>query len=321
MNRDLTISLLNTLKPKLYLDGFGATGIRALRANKETGIHSVASERSFGSFRQIVENAKRNDSGIEIYNESFESTVSKFKFDFIDVDPYGSIVPFVDVAINYVKNHGYIGFTATDLSVLSGSLKEKNSRRYGSVVLNNSLRHEMGIRNLLGFIGRRASNLDCGIEPMISIWHGHYYRVIVRVNKSVKDAIQTLNKIDSVNMHSFKDTVYPDRNIGPIWMGKMNGIFEEREIAFPNTIDETTAAFINKLKNEDMETFFTDLSESLSSRKINLLSTESVIRICRENGIKVERTHFSPTGFKSGNSPDCLNAILRYADSKKESAN
>ena len=311
MNRDLTVSFINTVKPRLYLDGFGATGIRAIRAEKEIGVRSVVSERSFKSYQKIIENAQKNNSEIEIYNESFESIVSKFRFDFIDVDPYGSVVPFVDVAINYVSNHGYIGFTATDLSVLSGSLKDKNLRRYGTVVINNHLRHEMGVRNLLGFIARRAATLDCGIEPMISMWHGHYYRVIIRVNRSVKDAEKTLLNLTEVNLHENKDTVYPDRNIGPIWSGAMNNVFNEAELQFPSTIDEKTSNFIRKLQHEDMELFFTDLSESMSRRKINLPSTESVLGISEEHGIRVERTHFSPTGFKSDNPTELLNILLQ----------
>lgn len=295
----------------MYLDGFGATGIRALRAEKETGVRSVVSERSFVSFQKIIENAKSNESQIEIYNEPFESIVSKFHFDFIDVDPYGSVVPFVDIAINYVSNHGYIGFTATDLSVLSGSLKDKNLRRYGTEVLNNSLRHEMGIRNLLGFIARRAATIDCGMEPMISMWHGHYYRVIVRINKSVKDAESSLLNLKHINLHEIKDTVYPDRYIGPIWSGKMNTIFIEKEMVFPSTVYEKTSDFIRKLKNEDMELFFTDLSESMSRRKINLPSTDSVVKISEENGIKVARTHFSPTGFKSDKPLELINTLIQ----------
>ena len=56
--------------------------------------------------------------------------MSRLLFDFIDVDPYGSIVPYLDVALTHVKNGGYIGLTATDLSALTGSAPKKTARRY-----------------------------------------------------------------------------------------------------------------------------------------------------------------------------------------------
>ena len=82
-------------------------------------------------------------------------------------------------------------------------------------------------------------------------------------------------------------------------------------MVFPSTVDEKTSDFIRKLKNEDMELFFTDLSESMSRRKINLPSTDSAVKISEENGIKVARTHFSPTGFKSDKPLELINTLIQ----------
>jgi tRNA (guanine26-N2/guanine27-N2)-dimethyltransferase len=310
VNRDVTISFLNTVKPTLYLDGFASTGIRAIRAIKEANVKTVACERSKIAFEILQQNARNNDCQMEIHNDTFESMVSRYRFDFIDVDPYGSILPFLDISLHYVKNGGYIGFTATDLSVLTGSLREKNLRKYGSCVLNNSFRHEMGIRNLLGFIGRRAANLDCGIEPQISIWNGHYYRTIVKVNKTVREAEDTLEKICNFNLHKSKDQIFEDVDFGPIWVGKLNALFETKKFSFPESISKENQDFFNSLRNEDLEIFFTDMSENFSRRKLNLMSMESVSTIAKNSGIDSYRTHFSTTGFKSSHPDELLKILL-----------
>ena len=75
LNRDLTIIMLNLLKPRLFLDGFGATGIRGIRVSKETNAHSVISERSETSFKLLTRNVLLNKSDAEIHWSSFEEMV------------------------------------------------------------------------------------------------------------------------------------------------------------------------------------------------------------------------------------------------------
>ncbi len=298
MNRDITVSFLLTVKPSLYLDGFSATGIRAIRAEKEAGVRSVACERSKKAFTILEKNAKENDFHGELHWGTYESLVSRFHFDFIDVDPYGNIVPFTDIALSHVKNRGYIGFTATDLSVLTGSLKENNRRRYGSLVLNSNLRHEMGIRNLLGFIARRAVSLDTGIEPMVSFHHGHFYRVIVKVRRSTNDAEKTEKHIGFFNTENV-DPVYGNIQYGPLWTGRLEQYLSESQLNIPETCESTSREFVDGLKNEDMSEFFMDLTDSFSLRKLNLPSVSDTLEKCNENGLPASRTHFSSTGIKS----------------------
>ena len=41
-------------------------------------------------------------------------------FDVVDLDPYGSPVPFLDAALQSVRDGGMLMVTCTDLAVLSG---------------------------------------------------------------------------------------------------------------------------------------------------------------------------------------------------------
>ncbi len=309
LNRDITISFLNSFKPNLYLDGFAATGIRAIRAEKEAAVKSVACERSLKAFDILKANAELNDFKGELHWSTFESIVSKYHFDFIDVDPYGNIVPFTDISINHVKNRGYIGFTATDLSVLTGSLRENTRRRYGSEVLNSNLRHEMGIRNLLGFIARRAVSLETGMNPVISFYHGHFYRVIVQITKSSAEADRT-DKFLGYADPGLIDPIYGNHSYGPLWIGKLESFSGEKIMNIPETCSEDSIEFLGRLKNEDISQFFLDLTDSCSRRKANLPAVAHVLESCSEIGISAARTHFSPTGIKCENMEQLRSSIF-----------
>jgi tRNA (guanine26-N2/guanine27-N2)-dimethyltransferase len=289
---------LNTCRPSLYLDGFSATGVRGLRAEIELGIRTVMVERSRKSFDMLQRNVEKNHSESEIYNDTFESIVSKFRFDFIDIDPYGDVVPYVDIALHYIRNRGFIGFTATDLSVLTGSLKDHTFRRYGSVVMNSALRHEMGIRNLIGFIGRRAINLERGIDVRISAYHGHFYRVIVQVNKGSEEAQETMDNIGYFNPYTELSNVYENFPYGPIWTGKIENLFSDCELVIPSGVDEKHAEVFRNLRHEDRGLFFVDIGEIFSRKKINLPSLKHAMEYLNENGMESQRTHFSHTGIK-----------------------
>ena len=93
LNRDITVAVVNAIKPRNYLDGFGGTGIRGIRVTKETGVHSVIAEINRKSVEVIERNGKENEVELEIRNEPFESVVSRSLFDFIHNNPIAEFHP------------------------------------------------------------------------------------------------------------------------------------------------------------------------------------------------------------------------------------
>jgi len=64
-------------------------------------------------------------------------------FDFIDLDPYGSGIPFMDSALNLIYDGGLIGVTFTDLAVLCGKRSPVCFYKYGSLSNNKPSCHEV----------------------------------------------------------------------------------------------------------------------------------------------------------------------------------
>jgi tRNA (guanine26-N2/guanine27-N2)-dimethyltransferase len=300
LNRDLTVILCFNLRPRLYLDGFSGTGIRAIRIAKEAGVKAVLSEKNWKAFEITRKNIASNDVDLESHNASFESLVSSYGFDFIDVDPYGSAFPYIDAALNYVRNRGYIGITATDLSTLSGSMREKSIRRYGGFVINDRMKHEFGIRLLLGYIARRAAGYDRGIYPVLSMWKGHYYRIIFRVNENLSHARESLNLVRPLNKHDSIASIYQSTQEGPVWSGEIQDENILGSLSYPEGLSHLREYVLN-LVNENMSTGFLELSDFASHHHSDIPSMENSLGNLRNSGIKAERTIFSSTGIKLAN--------------------
>ncbi len=302
LNRDITILLLNELNPRRYLDGFGGSGIRGIRVSMETEAEAVISDINTRSVEIIRENVKRNNVNPEVLNEPFESVVSRNLFDFIDIDPYGSIVPFLDVALTHVKNNGYLGLTATDLSALTGSAPSKTRRRYNAFIKTDMMKHESGLRLLIAYVVLRAAAMDKAITPLISFWKSHYYRLVVKVKHGSGVADRALQNVGDINKNENLSPIYEKFTEGPIWKGKLqdNSIMNSLKRGRMESIDPATYNFIESIRNEDTQFYFyemTDFARKLG-RSLPPIS-DAMHEIESVHNTPAYRTHFSPTGIKA----------------------
>ena len=310
LNRDITVLAVYNIQPKLYLDGFTGTGLRAIRVEKEAGVRCVASERNRIAYEMSRENIQKNSCDVEIHNKTFEAVVSTYNFDFIDIDPYGSAFPYLDVALNYIRNGGYLGITATDLSTLSGSVPEKAMRRYGAYVKNDRLKHEMGIRLFLGYAARRAAAFDRGITPVLSFWHGHYYRLIIRIFQNLKRAGESLAKIGDFDKKEEISPIYENLKEGPIWKGVLQDDIFLGSLKYPDSVCGSKE-FVQSLANENYSCGFFELTDHASHHSSDLPSIAKSMEILERSGYRARRTHFSSTGLKIENCREDYDSVWK----------
>lgn len=302
LNRDITILLLKELEPARYLDGFGGSGIRGIRVSLETGTEAAISDINSKSAEIIRENVRRNNLTTEVLNEPFESVVSRNLFDFIDIDPYGSIVPYLDVALTHVKNNGYLGLTATDLSALTGSAPSKTRRRYNAFIKTDMLKHESGLRLLIAYVAQRAAAMDMAVTPLVSFWKSHYYRIVVRVKHGSGIADRTLQNIGIISKDRDVSPIYEGISEGPLWKGKLqdNKIINSIKRNRVESIEPATYNFIESIRNEDAQFYFYEMTDFARNfgRSLPPISY-AMDEIESEYNTPAYRTHFSPTGVKS----------------------
>lgn len=195
------------LPPKItfsILDALSATGLRALRYAQEIPFTTsiTANDLLAEATKTIKLNVKHNrledkisavtgNALVHMYNlvgEDVKDGKTK-KYDVIDLDPYGTAAPFLDAAIQAVRDDGgLLCVTCTDAGVwASNGYPEKAYSLYGGIPMKGQMSHEAGLRLILHSIATTAARYGVAIEPLLSLSIDFYARVFVRVYKSPQD--------------------------------------------------------------------------------------------------------------------------------------
>ncbi|MED5231697.1 MAG: hypothetical protein VYB30_04945 [Candidatus Thermoplasmatota archaeon] len=179
------------------LDGLSASGLRARRwlneLPEESGSRLIATVGDMDQTALDWAMATEADFPTK-YGEllpllgDLRTSVLSQGWHWIDIDPFGSPVPFLDTAIQALARRGVLEVSATDTAALSGSSKNPLMRRYGARGRLDKLKHDSGLRILMATVARAAARHDRSIEPLLSIWDSHHLRVSVRVRRVMKGA-------------------------------------------------------------------------------------------------------------------------------------
>lgn len=189
---DVVVKTVNKPYARL-LEALSASGLRAIRYSKEIPLlqHIVANDLSLHAVKSIQLNCEYNKTTNVKAQEAnaithMASTPSAYHI--IDLDPYGTVSPFIDSAINSAKNGALLLITCTDLGVLAGNgYPEKCYSLYGGVNVWGDATHESALRLVHGMIARTSAKYGVSIEPVLSLSIDFYVRVFIRVwHKPIK---------------------------------------------------------------------------------------------------------------------------------------
>ncbi|KAL4790077.1 S-adenosyl-L-methionine-dependent methyltransferase [Aspergillus venezuelensis] len=189
--------------PFTILDALSASGLRALRYASEIPFVTrvVANDLSSSAINSMKQNIEYNDLEKLIHPNTGDARLYMYsrlkppsksnpkdetgKFDVIDLDPYGTAAPFLDAAVQGVKDDGLLCVTCTDAGVwASNGYPEKCFSLYGGVPMKGTASHEAGLRLILNSIAVSAGKYGLAIEPLLSLSIDYYARVFVRIHRS-----------------------------------------------------------------------------------------------------------------------------------------
>ena len=108
--------------------------------------------------------------------------------DAIDLDPYGTAVPFLESAMGCIAHGGLLLVTCTDSAILCGNYPETCRAKYNSLSLKLDACHEFAARVVLAAIEQTASRQGKYIEPLLALHIDFYVRVFVRVYSQPAEA-------------------------------------------------------------------------------------------------------------------------------------
>lgn len=320
-NRDVSVMLLRSLNKEITVaDAMTATGARAARiANEVPGTYVTANDFNPGSMEYIRKNIELNElSNCTPSNKDLHVLFSEHAFGYVDIDPFGSPVPFIQSAIRGCSRKGILAITATDTAPLAGAHSVKCRRRYQSEPIRGYMCHEGGLRILMCTIAKELAKFDRGMVPMLSFSADHYYRTYVRIKEGAIAADDTLAQLGY--MHYDKETMNRSvskeiddaHRLGPFWLGPLHDQNILKEMSSEGMADKKRCdKMLDLWKGElDTEVFLYDMSELSSHIKMSPPKIDVIVEALNQHG-KASKTHMSPTSFKTDLSPKDVVSIYR----------
>lgn len=330
--RDISVSAVRVLAGELgsirVCDPLAGVGVRGLRYAKEVeGVAKViTNDRSREASELIKRNVELNGlaSLVEVRNEDANVLLwgNRGRFNFVDLDPFGSPAPFVDAACAALARRGMLAMTATDTAPLSGTHAKACLRRYGAKPLKTEYCHELGIRILVGFVQRVAGRHELALTPVLAHATRHYFRVYLRARRSPSAADGLLAQQGYVShcsacgrrrftqgmaagLPSSCECGNEFIHAGPLWLGRLidrafvhevAGDLVKRNFKF----GQQELVFLARCAEEaDGPPTFYDMHELARRAGASPPKIIGLIAKLRGRGYFASRTHFSGTGFRT----------------------
>jgi tRNA (guanine26-N2/guanine27-N2)-dimethyltransferase len=245
------------------------------------------------------------------------------RFDVVDVDPFGSPVPYLDSAIRALRDNGLSAVTATDLAPLCGVHSKACVRKYGGKPLRTEYCHELAVRLLAGCIATLTAKHEIGIRVVFSHCTDHYIRVYAKIDYGAKKADASVKNLGYV-LHCFnclhRETAKAPftKNIekcpecgskmdysGPLWLER---IFDRKfcelmakenmHMAFRNSGKITKLFSLTKAEAEAPATYYV-LDKISDKLALPVPSVDAMLQTLRDSGFQAFPTHFNSRGVRT----------------------
>jgi tRNA (guanine26-N2/guanine27-N2)-dimethyltransferase len=273
----------------LPLAGTGVRGVRFFKELSSGKIKKITfNDISTNAVEIIKKNLKLNKinkSRYLVFNEDANKLFANNKgFDYIDIDPFGSPNPFLDLAIRALSREGILAVTATDTGALAGSFPSACKRKYWAVPKKDEHMHETGIRILIRKVQLIGAQYDKALIPIYSYASEHYYRIFFRCIKGKKKADKILKQHGCYN------------NAGPLWLGDL----WDKDLA--QKIAEKHDSRILRIIAEEAKipvVGFHSIHHLCKRFKMKIPRTEDLIKLIKARKHKVAETHFNAVSLRT----------------------
>ncbi len=309
--RDVSVLLAGRLLPRggTVLDGLAATGALGLRIAKEAGppLEVTLNDKNPKAVDLIRRNAERNGiANATAVREDLNAHLSSRHYALVEVDPFGSPVPFLDAALRCPRTSYLLGVTATDTAVLCGAKPEAARRRYLARVRTTDAYAEVATRVLLGYLARMAGRFDKGVAPVLAYAAEHFVNVHVRVREGAARAEESLARLGwaAVDPSTGEPRLGPEEPagdaIGPLWLGPLGDPEVLRGLSPPSEMPHRTARLLGLLAGEiGLPPLYADNNAMARRAGVSPPRPADVISRLRDRGFRAGPTHFRENAVKT----------------------
>jgi tRNA (guanine26-N2/guanine27-N2)-dimethyltransferase len=339
LNRDVTVATLRAYRDRepraaSYLDAMAASGIRGVRAAAE-GFDVTCADVDEDAVDLARRNFARNDlEGTAVHRDA-NALMHESVFDVVDLDPFGTPVPFADAA--FANTRDLVCVTATDTAPLCGAHQKSGIRKYGTVPQNTDYHPEMGLRVLLSAMVRTAARYDKAATPVLSHVSRHYARAYLELDDRATKADEAIERLGHVyhcedclhRDHEFGLVAHPPETCpvcestrllvaGPIWLGPVCDPDFARSVREEVTDDMGTA----RRARDMLDTVAAELDRPTHYDQHRLckqwgrsaVSMDEFVAQLRDAGFEATRAHYSGTAFKTDATVEEIRAATADAD-------
>ena len=277
-----------------------------------------------------------NVENVEAHRVLAKHNAPRKRFDVIDIDPFGSPVPYLDSALRALRGRGFIALTATDMAPLCGVHAKACIRKYGGKPLRTEYCHELAVRLLCGCLALTAAKQDIGIDVVFSHRAEHYIRVYGVMGHGSKCADESLENMGHI-FHCFKCShreitkgLFTDRDLrtcpecegkleraGPLWVGGLAqpdflALMEEEASRRPFRLSTKIQKMFSLVRGEiDAPPTYYVVDRLCDALALPVLSVRKMMQRLGEEGFKAVPTHFNSRGIRSDAPSAKVTQILR----------
>ncbi len=344
-NRDVAMvfarayARLRGLEGITVVEPLAGTGVRALRYALEANARVYASdidsdaaylaklnvELNRVADRVRVVRADANRFMEQLREEGVKPTI-------VDIDPFGTPIPFLDSAIHLLRGRGVLAVTATDTAPLSGTHLKPLRRKYDVIPARTAWEKEQAVRILAGYVLRRLAAHEYGGRVLLAYYADHYVRVYIEVRRGAGRADETLEQLaygawcPTCNYTGYtRDLINtcPYCNgrtliVGPLYAGPLcrqeivEAMLSEAKAMPWLTEGGRLLKLLTVLKEEcSIVKPYYRLDKLCSMLRRSMPRVSEVVEGLKQMGYAASRTHFDPRGFRT-NAPHAIVVKLVY---------
>lgn len=171
------------------LDAMAATGVRSLRYLVESEAERVVTNDAnpelasllAANLAEAIASGHCQLQAMDANRLFFSCYGRQDFFDLVDVDSFGSPLPYLTTMFWALKVGGLAYITSTDGRATTGHAPASSLMAYGAYARAHPSAHEQGLRLILGSAQQQAARQGFGIQPIFSYFSGQTYRVMVRL--------------------------------------------------------------------------------------------------------------------------------------------
>jgi tRNA (guanine26-N2/guanine27-N2)-dimethyltransferase len=326
LNRDVTVAALRAYRDRdsratSYLDAMTASGVRGVRAGL-AGYAVTCADVDADAVDLARANLARNDvDGRVVHRDANALMHDEGPFDVVDVDPFGTPIPFVDAA--FASTRDLVCVTATDTAPLCGAHFNAGVRKYATVPRNTEYHAEMGLRVLLSALVRTAARYDTAAVPVLSHVTRHYARTYLELDHRATRADDAIAQLGYVHhcSHCLHRTAERDLvshpptdcpacgessslvTAGPLWLGPTHETAFTRAVrdAVTDDMGEARAArsLLDTLGDEVETPTHYDQHKLCKLWGVPAPSMDDFVDALRAAGHAASRAHYHGTALKT----------------------